>query len=470
MGMIGNTLAQGLISGANIVDGTVDTPDIKDGAVTTAKIANGAVITADIADGAVTPAKLSTGAPKWNSSNSFFSVGANTLYPLHVSLPPATVGGIMHAVDPSSPNNAAATVWNNTGSGSLFAGRAAPDGSNPMSVTLAASAPFFWNSGSQKMFFGNGNATAFTIDGSDQSAVFTAGVTAPGFVLRSGVSGAGNMQFQCTAAGTTGTGYCGVNAYTSGVFGLGSASGTNQPVEFYTNGGLAARVTTGRGNGGFRLVTAGVGLTATGSTYSGGFSAGMSNIGGGSRNNSVIISGNYATGGGFPQYVSNWASGGAWGLGPDTGSNDSYLRLGLWGEDADGFYWQGTYINLKVSTLTQTSDYRIKENVRLYEQDALAVLRLFSPKRFNKIVHQDPSITEPPVIRDEIGYIAHEVQEHIPELVTGVKDAVDANGSPIIQGMDYDRMGAVLHRAVLQLDDKLTALQAEFTQYKAAHP
>ena len=58
MGMIGNTLAQGLISGANIVDGTVDTPDIKDSAVTAAKIANGVV----------TPGKLSTGAPTWDTS------------------------------------------------------------------------------------------------------------------------------------------------------------------------------------------------------------------------------------------------------------------------------------------------------------------------------------------------------------------------------------------------------------------
>jgi hypothetical protein len=48
MGMIGNSLAQGLISGANIQDGTVDTPDIKDSAVTAAKIASGVV----------TPAKM----------------------------------------------------------------------------------------------------------------------------------------------------------------------------------------------------------------------------------------------------------------------------------------------------------------------------------------------------------------------------------------------------------------------------
>lgn len=75
MGMIGNTLAVGLVSGANIVDGTVDTSDIKDSAVTNAKIASGvdaSKLTAGtlpidrIADGAVTAAKLSTGAAVTN--------------------------------------------------------------------------------------------------------------------------------------------------------------------------------------------------------------------------------------------------------------------------------------------------------------------------------------------------------------------------------------------------------------------
>lgn len=61
MGMIGNSLAQGLISGANIQDGTVDTPDIKDSAVTAAKIASAVI----------TPAKLSTGAPTWDTSSNF---------------------------------------------------------------------------------------------------------------------------------------------------------------------------------------------------------------------------------------------------------------------------------------------------------------------------------------------------------------------------------------------------------------
>jgi len=59
MGMIGNTLAQGLISGANIVDGTVDTVDIK--------------------DAAVTPAKLSAGKPVWDASG---NVGIGTSSPV----------------------------------------------------------------------------------------------------------------------------------------------------------------------------------------------------------------------------------------------------------------------------------------------------------------------------------------------------------------------------------------------------
>jgi hypothetical protein len=75
MGMIGNSLAQGLISGANIQDGTVDTPDIKDSAVTAAKIASAVI----------TPAKLSTGAPTWDTSSNFGIGTASPSVRLHVA-------------------------------------------------------------------------------------------------------------------------------------------------------------------------------------------------------------------------------------------------------------------------------------------------------------------------------------------------------------------------------------------------
>jgi hypothetical protein len=307
----------------------------------------------------------------------------------------------------------------------------------------------------------NNGTVALTI-ATTQYVYVTTYLETPSLSVTSSTAGAGNMKFQCTGS-PAGTGYVGVNAYTNSVFAMGSASGTNFPLEMYVNGNVGARLSVGQGNAGQRLLSSGYGVTASGSNNSGGLSAGMGNFGSNGRNPSVSISGVYNTTLGIPQFVANWASSGAWALGPDTGSNDNYLRFGLWASDSDGFYWTGTYSNLKVSTLTQTSDYRIKENVRLYEQDALAVLRLFAPKRFNKIVYDDPTVEEAPIVRDEIGYLAHEVQEHIPELVTGVKDAVDAEGKPISQGMDYDRMGPVLHRALLQLEDK-------FNAYVASHP
>jgi hypothetical protein len=64
MGMIGNTLAQGLISGANIQDGTVDTADIK--------------------SNAITPSKLSIGAPTWDSAGNLGIGTASPSVQLHV--------------------------------------------------------------------------------------------------------------------------------------------------------------------------------------------------------------------------------------------------------------------------------------------------------------------------------------------------------------------------------------------------
>ena len=36
-----------------------------------------------------------------------------------------------------------------------------------------------------------------------------------------------------------------------------------------------------------------------------------------------------------------------------------------------------------------------------------------------------------------VGFIAHEVQEVSPSSVVGEKDAVDADGKPVIQAMEY---------------------------------
>ena len=61
------------------------------------------------------------------------------------------------------------------------------------------------------------------------------------------------------------------------------------------------------------------------------------------------------------------------------------------------------------------------------------------------------------------GFIAHELQAVIPHAVTGEKDAVDADGKPVYQGVDYSKI-------VVHLVAAIQELKAEFDAYKASHP
>jgi len=70
MAYIGNSLAQGLISGANIQDGTVDTPDLKDSAVSTAKIADASITTQKFGSSANAPSASLIGLPSGTTINS----------------------------------------------------------------------------------------------------------------------------------------------------------------------------------------------------------------------------------------------------------------------------------------------------------------------------------------------------------------------------------------------------------------
>ena len=52
---------------------------------------------------------------------------------------------------------------------------------------------------------------------------------------------------------------------------------------------------------------------------------------------------------------------------------------------------------------------------------------------------------------DGEGFIAHELQEVVPECVTGEKDAVDADGNPVYQGIDTSFLVATLTAAIQEL-------------------
>jgi squalene cyclase len=49
----------------------------------------------------------------------------------------------------------------------------------------------------------------------------------------------------------------------------------------------------------------------------------------------------------------------------------------------------------------------------------------------------------------------------VPDCVTGEKDAVDAEGKPVYQGIDTSFLVATLTAAIQELNAKVTALEAQ---------
>jgi len=96
-----------------------------------------------------------------------------------------------------------------------------------------------------------------------------------------------------------------------------------------------------------------------------------------------------------------------------------------------------------------SSDYRLKENVTPMTT-GLATVGALKPVNYEWI--SDNSQGE--------GFIAHELQEVIPHAVTGVKDAIDDDGKPIYQGVDYSKIVVHLVAAIQELSAKNDALEA----------
>jgi len=61
---------------------------------------------------------------------------------------------------------------------------------------------------------------------------------------------------------------------------------------------------------------------------------------------------------------------------------------------------------------------------------------------------------------DGQGFLAHELQEVVPECVTGAKDAIDENGNPVYQMVDVSYLVATLTAAIQELSAKNDALTA----------
>jgi hypothetical protein len=106
-------------------------------------------------------------------------------------------------------------------------------------------------------------------------------------------------------------------------------------------------------------------------------------------------------------------------------------------------------VTTTATSYVTSSDYRLKENVSPMT-GALAKVAQLKPVTYKW--KADGS--------DGQGFIAHELQAIVPDCVSGDKDAVDADGNPIYQGIDTSFLVATL-TAALQETKALIDTQAE---------
>ncbi len=103
-------------------------------------------------------------------------------------------------------------------------------------------------------------------------------------------------------------------------------------------------------------------------------------------------------------------------------------------------------------TFNETSDYRLKENLKPIEEP-LTILSELNPLTFTWKDHPDVGPMQ--------GFLAHEVGEVIPYAVTGEKDAVDEDGNIDPQGLDNSKLVPLLVAAVQQLKSKNDILETQ---------
>ena len=125
-------------------------------------------------------------------------------------------------------------------------------------------------------------------------------------------------------------------------------------------------------------------------------------------------------------------------------------------EDEILYYVLSSEDGMRLLSGATSSDYRLKEDSQDF--DALSVVNAISAYDFAWKANGER----------EYGFMAHEIQQVMPYLVTGQKDQVDENGQPIIQRVNYAKLTPVLLKAIQQQQAMIESLQQQIQEISTA--
>jgi hypothetical protein len=134
-----------------------------------------------------------------------------------------------------------------------------------------------------------------------------------------------------------------------------------------------------------------------------------------------------------------------------TGLGESFIR----------FFFNNAQIgsitqNATTTAYNTSSDYRLKDNIAPMV-GALATIAQLKPVTYSWKLNGASGQ----------GFIAHELQDIVPDCVNGVKDAVDADGKPKYQGIDTSFLVATLTAAMQEQQALIVDLTARIAALEA---
>jgi hypothetical protein len=341
-----------------------------------------------------------------------------------------------------------------------------------------------WDNGTN-VGIGNTNTTyTFDVTGTGRftgaltgtTATFTAGTFNPSFIAIGSSSGNGQIQLSGSANYKIGAGtdYGGM-AFTvggsdriyvlnNGNVGIGTSSPSTK-LHISNAGDVFSQVSnTTKGNAYFGCDSTGIAIGSDTSSVPLYF---FTNSGGGATERmritsggNVIIGTTSTLGGSAPPLTTYGSS-----AGPTfVNAASAQQSLLLWNQGTTGnnlfteFHTEGTltlrgsiYYNRGTGLViyATTSDYRLKSEIE--EFNALEILNKLKPKKF-KIGDSELK---------SYGFIAHELQEYLPQAVIGEKDELKEDGSEKYQQVDYSQLTGLLTKAIQEQNALIQELSAK---------